>query len=99
MDNYIIKYKEIMKKNGKKLETMISEKITDNVFGLKRYVLLSATKKEWIIHPIYIQDNGQLETGNGNYLSQGLYSYERVKDIFYKIRDEENDRLKENGYN
>ena len=48
MNNYIIKYKEIMKKTGKKLETIIAEKISDNVFNTQRYVLLSVSKEEWI---------------------------------------------------
>ena len=98
MNNYIIKYKEIMKKTGKKLETIIAEKISDNVFDTQRYVLLSTTKEAWIIHPIYINQNNELNTGNGSYLSKDLYDYEQIKDIFYKIRDEENDHFSKNNF-
>ena len=98
MNNYIIKYKEIMRKTGKKLETIIGEKISDNVFDTQRYVLLSASKDEWIIHPIYINQNNELNTGNGSYLSKDLYDYEQIKDIFYKVRDEENDHFSKNDF-
>ena len=98
MNNYIVKYKEIMKKTGKKLETIIAEKISDNVFDTQRYVLLSASKYEWIINPIYINQNNELNTGNGSYLSKDLYDYEQIKDIFYKVRDEENDHFSKNDF-
>ena len=90
MNNYIQKYQEIMANSGKNLETIIAERIKDNVFGLKRYILLSETNDEWIIHPIYIQENGQLETGDGSYKFKRLHSYKNIKDLFNSRLEQEN---------
>lgn len=82
MNEYKEKYEKLMANSGKDLQVIICQKLKNNVFDVKRFFLLSETAKEWIIHPIFIQDNGSIQTGNGSYLFKSLHSYEDAKDLF-----------------
>jgi len=81
MNEYKEKYQKLMANSGKDLQVIICQKLKDNYFGVKRFFLMSETTKEWIIHPIFIQDNGSIQTGNGSYLFKSLHSYENAKDL------------------
>jgi hypothetical protein len=84
MNEYKEKYQKLMADNGKTLKVIICEKLKNNVFDVKRFFLMSETAKEWIIHPIFVQDNGSIQTGDGSYLFKSLHNYENAKDLFIK---------------
>lgn len=81
MKTLITKYEKLMKSCGKNLRVILAEKKRGE-FDEGRYLFLSETDKEWIIHPAFLMNDGQVGTGNGTYLFKSGCSYEDIKEVF-----------------
>ena len=81
MKTEIEKYEQYLKASGKDLKVILAEKLRGE-FDEGRYLFLSETDKEWIIHPAFLMNDGQVSTGNGTYMFKDSYSYEEVKKVF-----------------
>jgi len=86
METVIEKYEEYLQASGKDLRVILAEKLRGE-FDKGRYLFLSETDNEWIIHPVrYRKGTGEaratVSTGNGTYMFKDRYSYEDAKATF-----------------
>ena len=88
MIKVIEKYEQYLKASGKDLKVILAEKLRyEGEFHEGRYLFLSETDNEWIIHPVrYRKGTGEaratVSTGNGTYMFKDRYSYEDAKATF-----------------
>jgi hypothetical protein len=85
LEQSIEKYEQYLKSSGKDLTVILAEKMRGD-FNKGRYLFLSETNNEWIIHPVSLyfrtdQDRA-VSTGNGTYMFKDRYSYEDAKATF-----------------